>query len=106
MDKNQVWAVKKAALFHFFWREEKASLIFCRLRYDIFDYEGWLDCDNSVYDKAPPALFYSNKGSRIFHFTLMGPHNYIFNLMPIYLFVWLMMGPHIVRELSTILHYH
>ena len=27
----------------------------------------------------------------------MGPHNYIFNLMPIYIFVWLMMGPHIVR---------
>lgn len=74
----------------FFRREDKASLIFCRLWYDIFEYEGWVDCDNNVYDKAPPALFYSNKGSRIFHYTfIMGPHNYIFNLMPIYIFIYL-----------------
>ena len=42
-----------------------------------------------MYDKAPPALFYSNKGSRIFHYTLLGPHNYIFNLMRIYIYIYL-----------------
>ena len=42
-----------------------------------------------MYDKAPPTLFYSNKGSRIFHYTLLGPHNYIFNLMRIYIYIYL-----------------